>query len=122
MNKITLLGRLGNDPETKQVGDTQVARVSLATSEKYKNKAGEKVEDTTWHNLEFWGKQAEVLTQYAKKGSQLLVIGQQRHEKVDEKYYSKVRVSEFEFIGSVNESANKQESSKSNPEPDGLPF
>lgn len=123
MNRITLLGRIGQDPEIKTVGETKVCRFSIATSEKYKNKAGEKVEDTTWHSVEAWGKQAEVIAQYCKKGDQLLVVGQQRHEKHDDKFYAKVRLSEFEFVGGKSAGSSDGGSAPQDDDEDGkLPF
>jgi len=74
MNRVTLLGNVGKDPEVKEFNDTKVAKFSLATSESYK-KDGEKITDTTWHNLVFWGKQCDVLKSYVHKGDQLLVEG-----------------------------------------------
>lgn len=121
MNKLILQGFVGANPEVKQVGESKVASFSLATTERYKNKSGEKVEDTTWHRVEAWGKQAEIIGQHVKKGSQLLVIGQQRHEKHEDKFFAKVRLQEFEFVGSAKAEAGNN----SEPVADGgdeLPF
>jgi len=74
-NVINLLGRVGQDPESKQVNDTSVVKFSLATSEKWKDKQGNKQENTEWHALEAWGKLAEVIQQYVKKGDLLDIEG-----------------------------------------------
>jgi single-strand DNA-binding protein len=103
MNKIMLIGHLGKDPEITDVGNTKVCKFTLATTERYKNKSGEKVEDTTWHSIEAWGNVGEILAKYLSKGDKVYLEGQQRNEKGEERYYSKVRVSAFEFLGSKSE-------------------
>ena len=75
VNKVILLGRVGKEPEIRQVGDNKVANFSIATSEKFKDKAGNKVENTEWHNVVFWGKQAELIEQYVHKGDELYIEG-----------------------------------------------
>jgi len=76
LNKVLLIGRLGQDPEKKvtQTGQS-VASISLATTEYYKDKSGSKQEKTEWHKVVFWGKQADLVEQYCKKGSQIYVEG-----------------------------------------------
>jgi len=70
-NKVQLMGHLGADVELKTLDNgNSVARLSVATNEYYKNKAGEKVTDTTWHNVVAWGKTAELVNQLLKKGSE----------------------------------------------------
>lgn len=76
LNKVELIGNLGKDPEVKTFeGGNQVASFSIATSEKYKNKEGELVQDTEWHNVVFWGKLAGVIEKYVNKGDRLYVSG-----------------------------------------------
>lgn len=78
INKVILIGRLGNDPEVKYMpsGDA-VANISLATSETWNDKSsGEQREKTEWHRVVFFGKLAEIVGQYLKKGSQVYVEGQ----------------------------------------------
>ena len=68
VNKVIILGNLGKDPEVKSLeGGQKVAKFSVATSETYKNKAGEKVTDTEWHNVTVWGRLAEIVEKYLKK-------------------------------------------------------
>lgn len=76
LNKVLLIGRLGQDPEKRitPAGHT-VVNISLATSEKFKDKSGNRQEKTEWHKVVFWNKQAELVEQYCKKGSQLYVEG-----------------------------------------------
>lgn len=87
LNKVTLIGNLGQDPEVKymQSGDA-VASFSLATSESWKDKAsGEPVEKTEWHRCVAWRKLAEIIGQYAKKGQKLFVEGKLQGRKYTDK-------------------------------------
>ena len=68
VNKAILLGNLGKDPEIRRLDDGRaVANFSIATSESYKNKAGEKVTNTEWHNIVLWSRLAEIAENYLKK-------------------------------------------------------
>src|SRR5690625_3505412 len=70
MNKATIIGRLGAEPEVRNTqSGTAVATLSVATSEKYKNKDGKLVEKTEWHRITAWGRLAEICQKYLKKGS-----------------------------------------------------
>lgn len=77
LNQITLIGNVGRDPEVKTLpsGDL-VANFSLATSETWKDKSGEKQERTEWHKIDAFGKLAEIVQSYVSKGSKLFVQGQ----------------------------------------------
>lgn len=95
-NKVILIGRLGKDPEVRTVGDSnKVAEVSLATSETYKDKAGEKQTKTEWHRCIFWGNIAGVLEQYCKKGSQIAVEGKIEYRTYEDKEGQKRTVTEI---------------------------
>jgi single-strand DNA-binding protein len=75
-NRITLIGRVGKDPEMRRFDGGSVAvRLSVATSEKYTNKQGQKVEQTEWHTCTAWGKLAEIIEQYSFKGQQVALSG-----------------------------------------------
>lgn len=75
-NKVQLIGNLGNDPKVKVLtGDKKMARISLATSDYYYNKAGEKVSETQWHNLVFWGGLADVCEKHLTKGEEIAIEG-----------------------------------------------
>jgi len=79
LNKAIILGNVGNDPEVKDTqGNSRLAKLSIATNEKYQNRQGETVEDTEWHRVVAWGRLADVIEQYVHKGSQLLVEGKLR--------------------------------------------
>jgi len=86
VNKVILVGRVGQDPEMRYTssGDP-VINLSLATSETWKNKAGEKQESTEWHRVNFFGKPAEIINQYVRKGSQLYVEGKIKSKKYTDK-------------------------------------
>lgn len=77
LNKVQLIGRLGKDPEIKQLdGGQQVASFSMATTEVYKDKTtNEKKEITEWHNIVVWGSLAGVVEKYIRKGSLLFIEG-----------------------------------------------
>ncbi len=76
LNKAQIIGRLGRDPEIKhtQNGD-KIANLAVATSEKYTDKQGNRQENTEWHRVVFFGRQAEICEQYLSKGSQVYVEG-----------------------------------------------
>ena len=77
VNKVILLGRLGKDPETKNLQSGQsVTNFSIATSETWKDKAtGEKKETTEWHNCQAWGALSDIISKYVRKGDQLYIEG-----------------------------------------------
>jgi len=76
LNKVMLIGRLGQEPEKKvTTGGHSVVTLSLATSEKFTDKGGNKQEKTEWHRVTFWNQAAEIIERYLHKGSQLYVEG-----------------------------------------------
>ena len=108
-NKVQLIGNLGNAPEIKNFEDgKKVANFRLATSEKYKNASGEKITETTWHNLVAWGKLAELAEKYLQKGSEIIIEGKIINRSYDDKegnkkYISEVQVNELMLLGSKPE-------------------
>ena len=75
-NKVQLIGNLGNDPQiTKLENGNSLAKFSVATNESYLNKAGERIENTQWHNIIAWGKTAEIVEKILKKGNEVVVEG-----------------------------------------------
>ena len=75
-NSVRLIGNLGSDPEIRNLSDGRpVARFSLATSENYKNRKGEKVQETQWHNIVAWGNLAKIAEKVCKKGYRVAVDG-----------------------------------------------
>lgn len=104
-NSVQLIGRLGNDPEVKSLpSGKMVATFSLATSESYRNAQGEKVEDTQWHNIVAWGKTAEIVAEYLKKGAEAALKGKLVHRSYinnsgEKKYITEVNVNELLMLG-----------------------
>lgn len=96
VNKAILVGNVGNDPEVKYLDSgTAVARFSLATSESYKNRAGERVTQTEWHNIVAWRNLAELAEKYIKKGRQLFIEGRITNRTWEDKDGNKRYTSEI---------------------------
>lgn len=83
-NSVSLIGHVGQDPKVREVNQKKVSAFSLATSETYK-KDGERVTNTTWHNLICWSPLAEVVEKYVKKGSQISIDGKIIYRSYDDK-------------------------------------
>ena len=104
LNKILLIGNVGQTPQVRTVGDTKVASFTLATTERYRGKDGNVREETEWHNIAVWGKLADVVEKYVDKGTQLYVEGRIKTEKYTdaqgvEKYAVKVIASSLQLLG-----------------------
>lgn len=105
-NKVTLIGHLGATPELKTFdGNKKMVRVSLATHETYKNKKGERVSDTTWHNVIAWGQLAELMSRYTQKGSEIAVEGRLVNKSYTDKegikrFNTEIHMSELLLLGS----------------------
>lgn len=116
MIKLTIIGRVGKDPETREVGNSKVTKFTVAHSEKYK-KNGETVENTTWVTVEAWEKTADVLAQYVKKGDQIYIEGTPKAEAwMDKEGAAKgglvVKVREFAFLGGKSQGEAATETPK----------
>ncbi|OGT12874.1 MAG: single-stranded DNA-binding protein [Gallionellales bacterium RIFCSPHIGHO2_02_FULL_57_16] len=104
VNKAILIGHLGKDPEVRYMPSGEaVANVTLATSETWKDKNGEKQEKTEWHNIVFFKRLAEIAGEYLKKGSQIYVEGRITTEKWQDKegkdrYTTKIVASEMKML------------------------
>ena len=107
-NKVQLIGNLGQNPEVKDInGGKKMAKFSLATNETYHNKAGEKVTDTQWHNLVAWGKTADIIGKYLKKGSEVAIEGKLLNRNYTDKegvkrYVTEIQVSDLLMLGKKN--------------------
>ena len=114
LNKVILIGNLGADPEVREMPDgTKMAKFSIATSERYTNKAGEKISNTDWHNIVLWRGTAEVAEKYLKKGDSVCIEGKLKtrsweDENGNKKYATDVQGDSMTMLGS------KKESEKSN--------
>lgn len=119
INKVILKGRLGNNPENKN----KVVKFSLATSEKWTDKDGQKQEKTQWHNIVAFGKLGEILEKYLSKGDEVLIIGKVEYSENDGKYYTNIIANEFDFVGSSNKQENNyNKSNEQEEEHNDLPF
>lgn len=86
VNKVIIVGRLGKDPEMRSTpSGTSVAKFSVATDDRFTDRAGEKQERTEWHNIVVWGKLAEICGQYLKKGKLVYLEGSIRTDSWDDK-------------------------------------
>ena len=105
VNKVILVGNLGRDPEMRYLPSGEaVANLAIATTDKYKDKSGQMVEQTEWHRVSFFGRTAEVCGQYLKKGSQVYVEGSIRTRKYTdkegvEKYATEIRGDRMQMLG-----------------------
>ena len=103
-NKVQLIGRLGADVEVKSLeSGKQLAKISVATNESYKNKEGEWMDNTTWHNVVAWGKTAELAGKLLKKGSEVALEGKLSNRSYEDKegnkkYITEVVMNEFVLL------------------------
>ena len=123
VNKAILIGRAGKDPETRYMTNGEaVTNLSLATSENWKDKAGEKQEKTEWHNLTFYKRLAEVVGEYVKKGSLIYVEGKIQTRKWQDKegkdrYTTEIVCNEMQMLGDKKQDGEQKEPAKQ-PAPD----
>ena len=114
INKVILVGNLGNDPEVKSTqSGTQITNISLATSESWKDKnTGQKEERTEWHRVVFFNRLAEIAGQYLKKGSKVYIEGQLRTRKYEkdgiERYITEIVAKEMQMLDSRSEGQQQQ--------------
>lgn len=95
-NSVRLIGHLGDNPKVRKLGSGKiVANFSLATNEIYRDKNGEKQTETTWHRLVGWGKHAELVENYVKKGSEIAIEGKIANRSYEDKNGDKQYISEI---------------------------
>lgn len=105
LNRVTLIGHLGGDPELKYTpGGSAVATFSVATNQSWKDKDGNQKEEVEWSRLVVWNKLAEVVAEYCKKGSQVFVAGRLKTRSWTDKdqvkrYTTEIVVNEVIFLG-----------------------
>jgi|SRR5688500_17184371 len=121
LNKVTLIGNLGKDPETRYMpnGDA-VTNVTLATTETWKDKSGEKQEKTEWHRVTFYRRIAEVVQEYVKKGQQIYVEGRLETRKWTDKagverYTTEIIASEMKMLGKPGGNSGQEQGPRSQP-------
>ena len=112
INKVILVGRVGKDPEVRHLDNNSVvARITLATNETYKNKNGEKVTNTEWHNIVVWRSLAEIAGRYIKKGTMLYVEGKIRTRAWNDKdgnkrYTTEIEADNFQMLSSKGDDSS----------------
>lgn len=112
VNKVMLIGRLGNNPEIRFTNTgTAVANFNLATSENWNDKNGQRQERTEWHRVVVWGKLAELCEKYLSKGRQCFVEGRLQTRSWDDKdgnkrYTTEIVAATIQFLGSTSAQAN----------------
>ena len=114
MNTVTLFGRLGADPDltTVKSGDTKCT-LSVATSESWKSRDGNKHEKTEWHRVIVWGAQADVIGQYMFKGSRILITGSIEYRDWEDdtgtkRYITEIKCRNFQFVDKKSESPERE--------------
>ena len=132
VNKVILIGNLGKDPEVKYLeSGVAVANITLATTENYKNKEGEKVSQTVWHDIVLWRGLAEIAEKYLKKGSSVYIEGKIRNRKWEDKegitrYKNEILADNMTMLGSRPSAEKSNENESQNQENsnglDDLPF
>jgi single-strand DNA-binding protein len=104
VNSVRLIGNVGRTPEVKEFGTgRKKASMSLATTEKRRKESGEYTTHTEWHNLVCWGKQADVVERFVKKGSRLVIEGKLAHREYtasdgQKRYITEILVNEISFF------------------------
>jgi single-strand DNA-binding protein len=136
INKVILVGHLGRDPEIRTL-DTgaKVASFSLATSETYKNKEGQKIDMTEWHNIVVWRGLADIAEKYLKKGNLVYLEGRIKTRSYEKdgikKYMTEIVADTMQMLGgrkdadvaeTTEDTGNEPEASSSEPAGDDLPF
>ena len=112
VNKVMLIGNLGKDPEVRYLDNgVTVANFSLATTESYKNKEGERVSQTEWHNIVLWRGLAEVAEKYLKKGASVYIEGKIKNRKWEDKegntrYNTEILVDNMTMLGGKQSQEN----------------
>lgn len=115
VNKAILVGNLGKDPEVRYMpGGEAVANITLATTDTWKDKSGTKQEKTEWHRVSFFGRQAEVVGEYLKKGSQVYIEGRIQTRKWQDKdgqdrYTTEIVADRMQMLGGKSSGAGSFE-------------
>ncbi|MBU6468592.1 MAG: single-stranded DNA-binding protein [Betaproteobacteria bacterium] len=114
VNKVILVGNLGRDPEVRYSSEgAAIANISVATTDVWKDKSGEKQEKTEWHRVAFFGRLAEIAGEYLKKGSQVYLEGRLQTRKWQDKdgqerYTTEVIADRMQMLGGRSMSANSE--------------
>lgn len=121
VNKVILIGNVGADPDVRYLeGGVAVANIRLATTERYKNKNGENIEQTEWHNVVLWRGLAEIVEKYVKKGMRLYIEGRLRTRSWDDqngikRYTTEIFADNMQMLSRADD--NNMASSRSTSSP-----
>ncbi|SVC89090.1 uncharacterized protein METZ01_LOCUS341944 [marine metagenome] len=127
VNKVILIGNLGKDPEVRYLDSgVAVANFSLATTESYKNKEGERISQTEWHNVVLWRGLAEVAEKWLKKGSSVYIEGKIRNRKWEDKdgntrYTTEILADNMTMLGKKNAGASETSESTTTTTEESIP-
>ena len=119
LNKVMLIGNLGKDPESREMGDgTKMAKFPIATTETYKNRQGEKVSNTEWHNIVLWRGLAEVAINWLKKGDSVYIEGKLKTRSWEDengvkKYATDIQADNLSMLGSRRDNESQYQSNSS---------
>lgn len=103
-NSVQLIGNIGKDPEVKSFEKNKKASFSIATNETYKNQKGEKIKETQWHNVVVWGKLADIVEKYLKKGNEVAIEGKLVHRSYEtatgeKRFITEINVNDLVMLG-----------------------
>lgn len=111
LNRVILMGRLGKDPELKNINGLAICKMTLATSKEWKNESGEKQEKVEWHQVTCFKKTAEIASKYLTKGSQALIEGELSTSSYEKdgvkKYRTEIIANNILFVGSKPASSSE---------------
>ena len=123
INKVILVGNVGKDPEIRHLqGGASVATITLATSERYKDRNGESREQTEWHTVVAWRQLADLAENYIRKGSQIYVEGRIRSRSWDDqngqkRYVTEIQADTIQLLGRRSDNPGAAPSSYGQPQP-----
>ena len=125
LNKVMIIGRLGNDPELKNISTgSSVCNFSVATSERWKDKEGQKQEKTEWHRIVVWGRQADLCSKYLSKGRQVYLEGRMQtrswedQQSGQKRYTTEIVANVVQFLGSTQQQGQQPAGGGDMMEPD----
>ena len=126
INKVILLGNVGADPEVRALdGGKKVARIRVATTERYTDQQGNKQEQTEWHNVTLWGGLADVADKYVHKGSQVYIEGKIRTREYEhngeKRYATEIIANDMKLCGRAKDANEVQPTPQPTAQPQSAP-
>ena len=126
VNKVILIGNVGKDPEVKELTNGRVANMAMATSERYKDKNGDRQENTEWHNIVMYGKLVDIVEKYVKKGDKLYIEGsittrKWKDKEGNDRYTTEVKAFNMTMLGGTEKKSTQPAAVAADVEDD-LPF